>query len=118
MGLLLVGIVGYLLLPVASLPNVDFPTLQISASLPGANPETMASNVATPLERQLSLIPGIAQMTSVNALGSPAIRIDGKSSRQFEQVQAAIDTPPSAQLPKPQPAPHTRKVNPSDAPSG
>jgi len=55
---LLVGIVGYLSLPVAALPNVDFPTVQISTSLPGASPETMASNVATPLERQFSLIPG------------------------------------------------------------
>jgi len=67
---LLVGIVAYNSLPVAALPNVDFPTVQINASLPGASPETMASNVATPLERQFSLISGIYQMTSVSALGS------------------------------------------------
>jgi HAE1 family hydrophobic/amphiphilic exporter-1 len=119
-GLLLVGIVGYLLLPVASLPNVDFPTLQISASLPGANPETMASNVATPLERQLSLIPGIAQMTSVNALGSTSITLQFELTENltddFEQVQAAINAA-SAQLPTNLPAqPSIRKVNPSDAP--
>ena len=119
-GLLLLGIVGYSLLPVASLPNVDFPTLQISASLPGANPETMASNVATPLERQLSLIPGIAQMTSVNALGSTSITLQFELSENltsdFEQVQAAINAA-SAQLPSNLPAqPSIRKVNPSDAP--
>jgi len=119
-GLLLLGIVGYALLPVASLPNVDFPTLQISAALPGANPETMASNVATPLERQLSLIPGIAQMTSVNSLGSTSITLQFELSQNltddFEQVQAAINAA-SAQLPTNLPAqPSIRKVNPSDAP--
>ena len=69
---LLVGIVGYISLPVAS-PNVDVPTVQISTSLPGASPETMASNVATPLERQFALITGITQMTSVNSFGSTSI---------------------------------------------
>jgi len=120
LGLLLVGVVGYSLLPVASLPNVDFPTLQVSASLPGANPETMASNVATPLERQFSLIPGITQMTSVNALGSTSItlqfELSGNLTDDFEQVQAAINAA-SAQLPTNLPAqPTIRKVNPSDAP--
>lgn len=119
-GLLLLGIVGYSLLPVASLPNVDFPTLQISTSLPGANPETMASNVATPLERQFSLIPGISQMTSVNALGTTSITLQFELSQNltddFEQVQAAINAA-SAQLPTNLPAqPTIRKVNPSDAP--
>ncbi|HEY0225304.1 MAG TPA: efflux RND transporter permease subunit, partial [Mycobacterium sp.] len=78
---LLVGIVGYVNLPVAALPNVDFPTIQVSTLLPGASPETMASNVATPLERQFSLIPGISQMTSVSALGSTSITL------QFELTQ-------------------------------
>lgn len=120
MGLLLVGVIGYFLLPVAALPNVDFPTLQVSAALPGASPETMASNVATPLERQFSLIPGITQMTSVNALGSTAITIQFELSQNlttdFELVQAAINAA-SAQLPTNLPAqPTIREVNPADAP--
>ena len=69
-GLMLAGLVAYGQLPVSALPNVDFPTVQISTSLPGASPETMASNVATPLERQFSQIPGITQMTSLSTLGA------------------------------------------------
>src|SRR6185295_17921336 len=65
-GILFAGLVGYPLLPVAPLPQVDFPTIQVSASLPGANPETMASAVATPLERQFSQISGVSQMTSTS----------------------------------------------------
>src|SRR3974390_1008641 len=99
---LLVGIFCYNTLPVAALPNVDFPPLQISASLPGASPATMASNVATPLERQLSLIPGITQMTSVSSLGSTNITLQFELSQNitddFEQVQAAINAA-SGQLP-------------------
>jgi HAE1 family hydrophobic/amphiphilic exporter-1 len=117
---LLVGIVGYISLPVASLPNVDFPTLQISASLPGASPETMASNIATPLERQFSTIPGISQMTSVNSFGSTSItlqfELDQDVNTVFEQVQAAINAA-SAQLPSNLPAqPNIRKVNPANPP--
>jgi HAE1 family hydrophobic/amphiphilic exporter-1 len=117
---LLVGLVGYFSLPVAALPNVDFPTLQISTSLPGASPETMASNVATPLERQFSLIPGIMQMTSVSALGSTSITLQFELTQNitndFEQVQAAINAA-SAQLPSNLPAqPTIRQVNPADAP--
>ena len=120
LALLLVGIVGYFSLPVAALPNVDFPTLQISTSLPGASPETMASNVATPLERQFSLIPGIVQMTSVSSLGSTSITLQFELSQNitsdFEQVQAAINAA-SAQLPTNLPAqPTIRQVNPADAP--
>ena len=74
-GILFVGIVAYPLLPVAPLPQVDFPTIQVSASLPGASPETMASSVAQPLERQLAQIPGVAQMTSTSSLGSSAVTI-------------------------------------------
>jgi HAE1 family hydrophobic/amphiphilic exporter-1 len=117
---LLVGIVGYVSLPVSALPNVDFPTVQISTSLPGASPETMASNVATPLERQFSLIPGVMQMTSVNALGSTSItlqfELDQSMTSDFQQVQAAINAA-SAQLPSNLPAqPTIRQVNPADAP--
>jgi len=117
---LLVGIIGYLNLPVAALPNVDFPTVQVSVLLPGASPETMASNVATPLERQFSLIPGISQMTSVSSLGSTSITLQFELTQNintdFEQIQAAI-TAASAQLPTNLPsAPTLREVNPSDAP--
>ncbi|WP_158931617.1 efflux RND transporter permease subunit [Acidisphaera sp. S103] len=117
---LLVGIAGYVSLPVAALPNVDFPTVQVSVTLPGASPETMASNVATPLERQFSLIPGISQMTSVSSLGSTAITLQFELTQDintdFEQIQAAI-TAASAQLPSNLPsAPSLREVNPSDAP--
>ncbi|WEK41938.1 MAG: efflux RND transporter permease subunit [Candidatus Sphingomonas colombiensis] len=118
--ILLIGIVAYLSLPVAALPNVDFPTLQISTSLPGASPETMASNVATPLERQFSLIPGILQMTSASSQGTTSITLQFQLSQSldsdFEQVQAAINAA-SAQLPSNLPAqPTIRRVNPADAP--
>lgn len=118
--ILLIGAVAYLKLPVGALPTVDFPTLQISASLPGASPVTMASNVATPLERQLSLIPGITQMTSVSSLGSTSITLQFELSQSidsdFEQVQAAINAA-SGQLPGNLPAqPTIRRTNPADAP--
>jgi hydrophobic/amphiphilic exporter-1 (mainly G- bacteria), HAE1 family len=117
---LLVGLVAYFQLPVAALPNVEFPTLQVSTSLPGASPTTMASNVATPLERQFSLIPGITQMTSTSSLGSTSITLQFELNQSidsdFMQVQAAINAA-SAQLPSNLPAqPTIRKVNPSDAP--
>ena len=117
---LAVGIISYISLPVAALPNVDFPTIQVSAQLPGASPETMASNVATPLERQFSLIPGISQMTSVSSSGSTAVTLQfalGQNiNTDFEQVQAAINAA-SGQLPTNLPsAPTLREVNPADAP--
>jgi HAE1 family hydrophobic/amphiphilic exporter-1 len=117
---LLVGIVAYALLPVAALPQVDFPTLQVSANLPGASPETMASNVATPLERQFSLIPGVTQMTSTSSLGSTSITIQFDLSKSIDSgaqdVQSAISAA-SGQLPTNLPsAPSIRKVNPADAP--
>jgi HAE1 family hydrophobic/amphiphilic exporter-1 len=120
MAVFLVGVVAFFILPVSALPNVDFPTLQVSAALPGASPETMASNVATPLERQFSLIPGISQMTSVSSLGSTSITIQfqlGQSiTAEFQQVQAAINAA-TAQLPTNLPAqPTIRQVNPADAP--
>jgi len=119
-GILFVGLVAYPLLPVAPLPQVDFPTIQVSASLPGGSPETMASSVAQPLERQLAQIPGIAQMTSTSSLGSTAITIQFDLNRNIDgaanDVQGAINAA-SGQLPKNLPSPPTyRKVNPADSP--
>jgi HAE1 family hydrophobic/amphiphilic exporter-1 len=119
-GILFVGVVAYPLLPVAPLPQVDFPTIQVSASLPGGSPETMASSVAQPLERQLAQIPGIAQMTSTSSLGSTAVTIQFDLNRSIDgaanDIQAAINAA-SGQLPKNLPSPPTyRKVNPADSP--
>jgi hydrophobe/amphiphile efflux-1 (HAE1) family protein len=117
---LLVGIVAYIGLPVAALPQVDFPTLQISVGLPGASPETMASNVATPLERQFASVQGLTQVTSVSSLGSTSITLQFQLSRSIDgaaqDVQAAINAA-GGQLPTNLPAPpFIRKVNPADAP--
>jgi HAE1 family hydrophobic/amphiphilic exporter-1 len=119
-GILFVGVVAYPLLPVAPLPQVDFPTIQVSASLPGGSPETMASSVAQPLERQLAQIPGIAQMTSTSSLGSSAVTIQFDLNRNIDgaanDIQGAINAA-SGQLPKNLPSPPTyRKVNPADSP--
>jgi HAE1 family hydrophobic/amphiphilic exporter-1 len=119
-GILFVGLVSYPLLPVAPLPQVDFPTIQVAASLPGGSPETMASSVAQPLERQLAQIPGIAQMTSTSSLGSTAVTIQFDLGRNIDgaanDIQAAINAA-SGQLPKNLPTPPTyRKVNPADSP--
>ncbi|MFG1374939.1 multidrug efflux RND transporter permease subunit [Xanthobacter oligotrophicus] len=118
--LVLVGAVAYLMLPVAPLPQVDFPTIQVSASLPGASPETMASSVSTPLERQFSQISGVTQMTSTSALGVSSITVQFDLSRNIDaaaqDVQSAINAA-AGQLPKNLPSPPTfRKVNPADAP--
>jgi HAE1 family hydrophobic/amphiphilic exporter-1 len=119
-GILFIGLVSYPLLPVAPLPQVDFPTIQVSASLPGASPETMAASVAQPLERQLAQIPGIAQMTSTSSLGSTAVTIQFDLNRNIDgaanDIQGAINAA-SGQLPKNLPSPPTyRKVNPADSP--
>ena len=119
-GILFVGLVAYPLLPVAPLPQVDFPTIQITAQLPGASPETMASSVAQPLERQFAQIPGIAQMTSTSYLGTAAVTIQFDLNRSIDgaanDVQGAINAA-SGQLPKNLPSPPTyRKVNPADSP--
>ncbi|WP_420970947.1 efflux RND transporter permease subunit [Bradyrhizobium sp. B120] len=119
-GILFVGLVAYPLLPVAPLPQVDFPTIQITATLPGGSPETMASSVAQPLERQFAQIPGIAQMTSTSYLGTASVTIQFDLNRSIDgaanDVQAAINAA-SGQLPKNLPSPPTyRKVNPADAP--
>jgi hydrophobic/amphiphilic exporter-1 (mainly G- bacteria), HAE1 family len=119
-GILFVGLVAYPLLPVAPLPQVDFPTIQITATLPGASPETMASSVAQPLERQFAQIPGIAQMTSTSYLGTAAVTIQFDLNRNIDgaanDVQGGINAA-SGQLPKNLPSPPTyRKVNPADSP--
>src|ERR1700712_962260 len=119
-GILFVGIVAYPLLGVAPLPQVDFPTIQVSAQLPGASPETMASSVAQPLERQFSQIPGVSQMTSTSSLGASAITVQFDLTRNIDaaanDVQAAINAA-GGQLPKTLPSPPTyRKVNPADSP--
>ena len=119
-GILFVGLVAYPLLPVAPLPQVDFPTIQVTANLPGGSPETMASSVAQPLERQFAQIPGIAQMTSTSYLGTASITIQFDLNRSIDgaanDVQGAINAA-SGQLPKNLPSPPTyRKVNPADSP--
>jgi HAE1 family hydrophobic/amphiphilic exporter-1 len=118
--ILFAGIVAYLNLPVAALPSVDFPTIQVSAQFPGASAETMASSVAQPLERRLAQVPGIAQMTSTSGLGTTAITVQFDLDRDIDaaanDVQAAINAA-GGQLPKDLPSPPTyRKVNPADAP--
>jgi hydrophobic/amphiphilic exporter-1 (mainly G- bacteria), HAE1 family len=119
-GILFVGLVAYPLLPVAPLPQVDFPTIQVTATLPGGSPETMATSVAQPLERQFAQIPGIAQMTSTSYLGTAAVTIQFDLNRSIDgaanDVQGAINAA-SGQLPKNLPSPPTyRKVNPADSP--
>ncbi len=119
-GVLVFGIVGYRNLPVASLPNVDFPTISVSASLPGASPETMASAVATPLEKQFSTIPAVDSMTSTSSLGSTSITLQFSLDRNIDaaaqDVQAAISSA-LRQLPPQMTTPPTfRKVNPADSP--
>ncbi len=118
--LLIFGAFGYSTLPVSELPNVDFPTISVSAGLPGADPQTMASAVATPLESQFSTIAGISSMTSQSSQGSTTITIQFDLDRNIdgaaEDVQSAIQAA-SRQLPTNLPSPPTlRKVNPSDAP--
>jgi hydrophobe/amphiphile efflux-1 (HAE1) family protein len=118
--LALVGLVAFPLLPVAPLPQVDFPTIQVVATVPGASPETMAATVATPLERQFGQIPGVTQMSSVSSLGSSVVTLQFDLNRNIDgaaqDVQAAI-TAASPQLPKNLSTPPTyRKVNPADSP--
>jgi len=120
LALLLAGSVAYSLLPVASLPNVDFPVIGASAGLPGASPETMASAVATPLERQFGRIAGVNQMTSTSSLGSASVTLQFDINRDIDaaarDVQAAINAARS-QLPSYLPQnPSYRKANPAEAP--
>ncbi|HEU0229078.1 MAG TPA: efflux RND transporter permease subunit, partial [Burkholderiaceae bacterium] len=118
LALLLAGMVAWRLLPVAPLPQVDFPTILVSASLPGGNPETMASTVAQPLERQFSEIPGLDQMTSISALGTTQITLQFNLNRNIDaaalDIQAAINAA-AGQLPHDLPSPPSfRKINPAD----
>jgi HAE1 family hydrophobic/amphiphilic exporter-1 len=117
--LFLIGIAAFPFLPVAPLPQVDFPTILVSASLPGASPEIMASSVAQPLETQFAQISGVSQMTSTSVLGSTQITLQFNLDRNIDgaaqDVQTAIDAA-GGQLPKNLPAPPTqRKVNPADS---
>jgi HAE1 family hydrophobic/amphiphilic exporter-1 len=118
--LLLLGIIAWPLLPVAPLPQVDFPTISVNASLPGAGPDTMAATVAAPLERQFAQIAGVEQMTSSSSLGGTSINLQFALDRDIDaaalDVQAAINAA-AGQLPSGMPSPPTyRKTNPADRP--
>src|SRR5213595_3378336 len=118
--ILLSGVVAFRFLPVSPLPQVEFPTISVSAGLPGASPETMASSVATPLERQFGRIAGVTEMTSSSGQGSTNIVLQFDLSRDIDgaarDVQAAINAA-RGQLPANLPNnPSYRKVNPADAP--
>ncbi len=120
LAILVAGILGYNFLAVSDLPNVDFPTIQVSAGLPGASPDTMASTVATPLEKQFTTIAGLDELTSTSSLGSINITLQFSLSRNIDSaaldVQSAI-TAAASELPANLPTPPTlRKVNPSDSP--
>ncbi len=120
LGVLVFGIAAYRLLPVSSLPNVDFPTITVSANFPGASPETMAASVATPLEQQFSAVPGLDQMTSLSGVGTTTITLQFDLSTDIngaaQDVQTAINAA-SGLLPKDLPSPPTyRKVNPNNFP--
>jgi multidrug efflux pump len=119
-GLLLCGLVAYPLLPVAPLPEVNYPTLQVTAQLPGADPQTMASSVATPLEQQFSQIPGLTQMTSSSAVGYTEVSLQFELSRTIDGAESDALTAINAAgpyLPVGMPYPPTiKKVNPADAP--
>ncbi|HEY3352711.1 MAG TPA: efflux RND transporter permease subunit [Polyangia bacterium] len=120
LAILMFGVLGYKELPVSDLPSVDFPTILVSAALPGANPDTMASSVATPLEKQFTTIAGISSMTSTSALGLTQITIQFDLARNIDaagqDVQAAIARA-AAQLPPNMPTPPSyQKVNPADQP--
>src|SRR4051794_17348354 len=120
LGLFLTGLLAYHFLPVAPVPRVDYPMITVSAGLPGADPATVASTVAAPLERRLGQISGVSEITSVSTLGGTAITIQFNLSRNVDgaarDVQAAINAA-AGDLPFNLPAPPTyRKVNPADAP--
>ena len=119
-GLVLAGAVAFYMLPVSPLPAVDFPTIFVAATLPGADPETMATSVATPLERQLGRIAGVTEMTSVSNRGATSITLQFDLDRNINgaarDVQAAINAARSYLPPNLPSQPTYRKVNPSDAP--
>src|SRR6185295_14372382 len=116
--ILLFGLVGFRALPVAALPSVDYPTVQVTAGLPGASPETMANSVATPLERQISTIAGVQSMSSSNTQGGTTITVQFELTRNIDSaaqdVQSAVA---SSQLPSNMPRPPSvQKTNPSQQP--
>ncbi len=119
-GILLFGFIGYHALPVSDLPTVDYPTINVNASLPGANPDTMASSIATPLERQFSGIAGIDSINSTNSQGSTSITLQFDLSRNIDAAAQDVQTAISAALPQLPPGmpspPSLRKSNPSDSP--
>src|SRR5262249_46259488 len=120
LGVLVFGIVAYGLLPVAALPKVDFPTITVSVSYPGASPDTMASSIATPLEHQFASIPSLAQMSSTSGRGTTVITMQFALERNIDgaaqDVQQAIPAA-SGLLPKDLPTPpNYRKTNPADFP--
>jgi HAE1 family hydrophobic/amphiphilic exporter-1 len=119
-GILFVGLVAYPLLPVAPLPQIDFPTIQVQANYPGASPETMAATVAQPLERQFSQIPSVSTLTSTSQLGSTQITVQFDLNRDVDAAAQDIQSAISAaggQLPQDLPSPPTyRKINPADSP--
>ena len=118
-GILLVGALGYTLLPISSLPPVDFPTIQVTAQYPGASPEVMASSVTTPLERQFGQISGLEMMTSVSSFGNSAITLQFVLDRDIDaaaqDVQAAMNAA-NGVLPRMPNPPTYSKVNPADTP--
>jgi len=120
LAILLFGIISYQLLPVSDLPNVDFPTILVTASLPGASPETMASSVATPLERQFSTIAGLDSMTSISSIGSTQVTLQFTLDRNIDAAAQDVQTAISRAarlLPPDMPTPPSfQKVNPADQP--
>ncbi len=118
-GLTLLGFVAYFVLPIAGVPQVDIPTLRVSATLPGANAETMATSVAAPLEGQLSLISGVTSISSASSLGVTQIQVEFDLSRSIESAAQDVQSAISAAgglLPKNLPNPPTyEKINPADA---
>src|SRR5437762_5489813 len=119
-GVILMGWLGYHLLPISALPAVDFPTIQVTAQYPGASPEVMASTVTTPLERQFGQISALGMMTSVSSLGNSSITLQFNLDRDIDaaaqDVQAAMNAA-NGGLPRTMPNPPTySKVNPADTP--
>ncbi|MFP5410718.1 MAG: efflux RND transporter permease subunit, partial [Gammaproteobacteria bacterium] len=113
------GLLAYLQLPVNDLPQVDFPTLRVSASLPGANPETMGNTVATPLERQLATVAGIESMSSQSGQGSTNITLQFELSRDIDAAAQDVQTAlaqAARSLPQGMDPPQLRKINPADSP--
>src|SRR5215467_10576313 len=114
------GVLSYRALPVSDLPNVDFPTLTVSASLPGADPVTMANSVATPLERQFTGIAGLDSMTSVSSMGATSVTLQFALDRDIDGAEVDVETAIAACMPLLPPGmpapPYFRRSNPSDYP--